>query len=192
MFPSLLPMVYAMTLSARKSQEGRQVSTPFRKLAVSVRAGLFILGYVGIWTLVGITFYLAIAALTLAGLPASFGSFGFWAGLVLIAVGLYQFSRFKQEALMKCRSPMGFMFTRWRNGNVGAGVMGADYGLYCTRCCWVLMAGLLTVGAMSFPLMGIFAIIIFVEKMFPFGETVSKLIGVGFVALGAILLMRIL
>jgi predicted metal-binding membrane protein len=189
MFPSLVPLVYAVTVSARKSVENRQISQVVRRLVISARASIFILGYVAIWTLVGLAFYLAIAGLTLAGLPVGMGMFGFWAGLVLIATGLYQFSRFKQKALLECRSPMSFIFTRWRNGSRGAGVMGADYGLFCTRCCWVLMAGLLTVGAMSLPLMGVFSIIIFVEKIVPFGSTISKLIGAAFIGTGLLLLV---
>jgi len=189
MFPSLVPLVYAVTVSARKSVEDRQVSQAVRRLVISARASIFILGYVAIWTLVGLAFYLAIAGVTLAGLPVGMGMFGFWAGLVLIATGLYQFSRFKQKALLECRSPMSFIFTRWRNGSRGAGVMGADYGLFCTRCCWVLMAGLLTVGAMSLPLMGAFSIIIFVEKIVPFGSIISKLIGAAFIGTGLLLLV---
>ena len=188
MFPSLVPLVFAVTVSARKSVEDRQISQVVRRLVISARASIFILGYVAIWTLVGLAFYLAIAGLTLAGLPVGMGMFGLWAGLVLIATGLYQFSRFKQKALLECRSPMSFIFTRWRIGNSGAGLIGVDYGLFCTRCCWVLMVGLLTVGAMSLPLMGVFSIIIFVEKIAPFGSIISKLIGAAFIGVGLMLL----
>ncbi len=188
MFPSLLPMVYAVAVSARKSMEESTVSPEFQRLAAPVRSALFIIGYVAIWTIVGALFYLAIAGLTIAGSPSGFGSFGLWAALILIMTGLYQFTRFKQRALMKCRSPMSFIFTRWKNGKVGAGVMGADYGFFCTKCCWVLMAGLLTVGAMSLPLMGMFAIIIFAEKVSPFGPIVSRIVGALFVGIGLFLL----
>ena len=70
--------------------------------------------------------------------------------------------------------------------------MGADYGLFCTRCCWALMAGLLTVGAMSLPLMGIFSIIVFTEKIVPFGAMISKLEGAGFLVTSIFLLTIIL
>ena len=189
MFPSLLPMVYAITMSAKKEQEERQVSPAARSFPVTFRASLFILGYVGIWTLVGSAFYLAITGLSVAGVPVNLGSFGFWGGIILIATGLYQFTRFKQGALMKCRSPMSFILTRWKNGNVGAGVMGLDYGFFCTKCCWVLMTGLLVVGAMSLPLMGVFALIIFAEKVFPQGQLISRIIGAAFLAAGVYLLI---
>jgi predicted metal-binding membrane protein len=189
MFPSLIPMVYMVSVSAR-SPEIETVSTA-RRTGVSSRSGLFVLAYVAIWTIVGTAFYLAISGLAFTGLPTSVAVFGLWAGPVMIIVGLYQFTRFKQDALMKCRSPMTFLFTRWRSGKTGAALMGADYGLFCTRCCWALMTGLLTVGAMSLPLMGVFSIIIFTEKVVPFGAIISKLVGGGFLALGIFLLATI-
>ena len=189
MFPSLLPMIYTVAVSARKSIDGSPTSPGVRKLLISLRSALFLAGYVAIWTLVGVVFYIAVASLSLLGIPADLGSFGFWAAMILIFVGLYQFTRFKQRALMKCRSPMSFILTRWRNGDRGACVMGVDYGFFCTKCCWVLMAGLLVVGAMSLPLMGVFSIIIFTEKVVPFGTIVSRIVGTGFVSMGLFLLI---
>jgi len=51
------------------------------------------------------------------------------------------------------------------------------------------MAGLLTVGTMSLPLMGVFSIIIFLEKIAPFGPLISKLVGAGFIGTGIFLLV---
>src|SRR5712692_8081727 len=59
MFPSLVPMVYAITVSAKKEQEDPLVSARARRFPVTFRVSLFIVGYVGIWTLVGSAFYLA-------------------------------------------------------------------------------------------------------------------------------------
>ena len=190
MFPSLIPMVYTLSVSARKPPEAETPTTPY-KTGVSTSSGLFVLAYVAIWIIVGAGFYLAISGLDFTALPTGVVAFGLWAGLVMILVGLYQFTRFKHNALMKCRSPMTFLLTRWRGGKTGAALMGADYGLFCTRCCWALMAGLLTVGAMSLPLMGVFSIIIFTEKIVPFGAVISKLVGAGFLATGIFLLTTI-
>ena len=190
MFPSLIPIFYTVSVSARKSPDLETLSIPY-KTGVSASPGLFVLAYVAIWTIVGAAFYLAISGLALTGLPTGVAIFGLWAGPVMILVGLYQFTRFKQNALMKCRSPMTFLLTRWRGGKTGAALMGVDYGLFCTKCCWALMAGLLTVGAMSLPLMGVFSIIIFTEKIVPFGAIISKLVGAGFLAAGIFLLTTI-
>ncbi len=189
MFPSLIPIVYALTTSARKELEENGSSRGLRRRLVSAKAGLFILGYVAIWTLVGVIFYLGITFLIQAGLPASFGTIRLWAGLILVGTGLYQFTGFKERALSKCRSPIAFILTSWRNGSGGAGLMGADYGWFCTKCCWVLMVGLLTVGAMSLPFMGVFALIIFVEKVAPFGRLFSRIVGGAFLAAGLYLLL---
>ena len=187
MFPSLIPMVYTITVAARKNLEGGGVERP-QQHPVSLPASLFILGYVVVWTIVGVVFYLIITVLAMVGFSAV-GSLGFWAGLIIILTGLYQFSVFKSRALMKCRSPFSFIMMRWKNGNYGAARMGVDYGTFCTKCCWVLMAGLLTVGAMSIPLMGLFSIIIFAEKIGPFGPTISKLVGAAFLGTGILLII---
>lgn len=183
MLPSIIPMVYAIDRSKLASQQQRRLG--LRLLSPA----LFLLGYVGIWTLVGITFYLAIALIAGLGYSIILGSLGVAGGVVLIATGIYQFTRFKQSALMKCRSPMGFIMTGWKDGPLGAALMGGNYGLFCTKCCWVLMAGLLVVGAMSLPLMGVFTIIIFMEKIGPIGPLVSKLVGAAFILVGLFLIV---
>jgi predicted metal-binding membrane protein len=188
MLPSLIPMVYTVTVSAQKKLEVGLGTGRFEQPVVSAPASLFILGYVGVWTLVGASFYLALTVLAQAGFPVG-GRLGFWAGLIIILTGLYQFSGYKHRALMKCRSPMSFIMMRWKNGNSGAAMMGVDYGTFCTKCCWVLMAGLLTVGAMSLPLMGVFSVIIFAEKLGPFGPAISKVVGAAFLATGILLII---
>ena len=189
MFPSLVPIAFAVRVSTRKFTEEINASVSLRRFMVIGRTALFVGGYVAIWTLVGVLFYLAIAGFSLVGLPYGVGVVGPLAGGIMIFTGLYQFSKFKRQALMKCRSPVGFLMTRWKSGSVGAGLMGLDYGLFCTKCCWVLMVGLLTVGTMSLPLMGIFALIIFVEKIGPFGTLVVKIVGLGFLAAGIALIV---
>ena len=187
MFPSLLPMVHTIAISSQKDQEERRPER-LRRAVIFLRSALFVLGYVAVWTLVGTLFYLAISILALTGFSV-IGPLGFWAGVIILLTGIYQFTRFKLSSLMKCRNPLSFIMTRWKNGSYGALAMGVDYGTFCTKCCWVLMAGLLTVGTMSLPLMGLFSLIIFVEKVGPFGNVVSKLVGVGFLATGIVLIL---
>ena len=183
MFPSLAPIAFAVTRSVEKTLESDGVSRSHRLRAI-LKATVFVLGYVATWTFVGVLFYLGFAVLVAVGLPSGFGFSGWLAGAILVGTGLYQFSRFKTNALMKCRSPLGFIATRWRQGSFGAVLMGLDYGGFCGRCCWVLMLGLLTVGAMSLPLMGLFALIIFAEKVGPFASVVPKILGVSFLLAG--------
>ena len=182
MLPSIIPMMYAIDRSKLGSHHPTRLS--LRVLS----SALFLLGYVGIWTIVGIIFYLTIAFVAGLGYSIVLGGLGVAGGVVLIATGIYQFTRFKQSALMKCRSPLGFIMTGWKDGPLGAPLMGGNYGLFCAKCCWVLMAGLLVVGAMSLPLMGVFAIIIFMEKIGPIGPLVSKLVGAAFILVGLFLI----
>jgi predicted metal-binding membrane protein len=189
MFPSLVPMAYTITVHARKSIEQTRDSPTLQRLIVPARAALFVLDYVVMWTLVGVLFYLAFASLVMAGLPSDFAFIGPVAGAILVVTGFYQFTRFKLQSLMKCRHSLGFIMTRWKDGTLGAGAMGLDYGIFCTKCCWVLMAGLLTVGAMSTALMGIFALIVFAEKVGPYGAIVTKIIGIAFLAVGIYLIV---
>ncbi len=88
MFPSLIPMVYTVAVSARKSPETETLSIP-HKTSVSASSSLFILAYVAIWTIVGAAFYLAISGLAFTGLPTSVAIFALWAGPMMILVGLY-------------------------------------------------------------------------------------------------------
>src|SRR4029077_1933102 len=87
MFPSLIPMVYTVAVSARKSPETETLSIP-HNAGVSTSSGLFILAYVAIWTVVGAAFYLAISGLALVGLSTSIAIFSLWAGPIMILVGL--------------------------------------------------------------------------------------------------------
>ena len=62
--------------------------------------------------------------------------------------------------------------------------MGVEHGLYCVGCCWGLMIVLFSLGVMSLVWMGVIAGVIFAEKVFPYGERLTRLLAVAFVALG--------
>jgi hypothetical protein len=49
--------------------------------------------------------------------------------LLLIAAGFYQFLPIKNVCLSKCRLPLGFLLTEWRDGWTGAVTMGLRHGL---------------------------------------------------------------
>ena len=50
MLPSLIPMVYTVTVSARKKLEDDLGRRRFQQNVVSLQASLFVLGYVTVWT----------------------------------------------------------------------------------------------------------------------------------------------
>jgi len=102
---------------------------------------------------------------------------GVLAGIVLIAIGLFQFSGLKNACLSICRTPMGFLMNDWRPGKRGAFVMGLRHGLYCIGCCWALMAALFVFGVMNIYAIAIVATLVAVEKLSARGRIVAQIIG---------------
>jgi len=67
-------------------------------------------------------------------------------GTVLVAAGLYQLTPLKGLCLSKCRTPINFIMTSWRDGAAGALRMGLLHGPYCAGCCWLLFVILFPLG----------------------------------------------
>ena len=106
------------------------------------------------------------------------------AGAVLIAAGIYQWTPIKNACLRRCRTPIGFMMTEWRDGATGALTMGWRHGMFCVGCCWALMA-LLFVGGVMNPLWIIaLALIVLAEKTLPFGGLSGRILGAGLAMAG--------
>src|SRR2546421_9604614 len=106
-------------------------------------------------------------------------------GVVLILSGVYQFSPLKTKCLGYCESPMSFFIRRWRNGVWGAARMGAYHGLYSLGCCWPYFLLMVALGWMNLLWMGLFAAIIFGEKIWSrYGIWVGRIAGTGFVITG--------
>lgn len=85
-------------------------------------------------------------------------------GGLLIATGLYQLSPLKNLCLSKCRSPLGFVLTSWRDGPTGAVRMGLLHGGYCLGCCWLLFAILFPLGIMNIAAMALITVVVVAEK----------------------------
>jgi predicted metal-binding membrane protein len=73
----------------------------------------------------------------------------------------------------------------------GALTSGVEHGFYCVGCCWALMAALFALGVMSLFWMSVLAAVIFIEKVLPRGERVSRLLSVPFLALGLVLALGV-
>ena len=110
-------------------------------------------------------------------------------GAVLLAGGVYQLSPLKSLCLTKCRSPLSFVLTSWRDGYGGAFVMGLKHGAYCLGCCWLLFAILFPLGVMNIAAMVFLTLLIFAEKSLPWGPSIAKVAGVALVAYGAVVLV---
>ena len=88
--------------------------------------------------------------------------------------GLYQLTPLKRVCLDHCRSPFGFVMQHWREGYGGALRMGVVHGLYCLGCCWALFAVLVATGVMSLAWMLLLTLVVFAEKVLPFGRRASQ------------------
>lgn len=107
------------------------------------------------------------------------------AGALLIAVGLYQVTPFKQACLRLCRAPVAFLMRHYQPGAAGALRMGLRHGLYCLGCCWAAMALLFVGGVMNLLWVAGLAIFVLIEKTLPFARAFSVLTGIGVLVVGA-------
>jgi predicted metal-binding membrane protein len=112
-------------------------------------------------------------------------------GALLIIAGVYQFTPLKKTCIGYCESPMSFFLRRWRDGTFGAVKMGLYHGMYCLGCCWAYFLLMVALGWMNLFWMGLFAGIIFGEKIWCRGVLVAKAAGVGFAIAGLLVMSGI-
>jgi predicted metal-binding membrane protein len=157
MFPTASPMV----LTFHCIQSGNR-----ERGEAFVSTWMFVSGYIAVWAAAGLVAYsaalMAERLAALLGLTAE-GAARLGGGL-LIASGLYQLTPLKNICLSKCRSPIGFIMTAWREGRSGALRMGAVHGATCLGCCWMLMAILFPLGLMNAAVMVLVMLVVFAEK----------------------------
>ena len=103
---------------------------------------------------------------------------------LLLAAGAWQLAPAKGRCLAKCRSTLGFLMGEWREGAIGALVMGLRHGAFCVGCCWALMALLFVGGVMNLLWIGLLAGAVLLEKALPFGQEMAKVVGVALCAAG--------
>ena len=84
---------------------------------------------------------------------------------LLAAAGVYQFTPLKNACLARCRSPLSVILNDWREGLAGAFSMGLRQGIYCTGCCWLLMALLFVFGVVNLMWIGALTVFVLVEKL---------------------------
>lgn len=106
-------------------------------------------------------------------------------GVLLIMAGVVQWTPLKHACLEKCRTPIGFLTTEWRDGDYGAFVMGLRHGTYCVGCCWALMALLFVFGVMNLVAIVVLTTIVAAEKLLPYGDHLARIGGVILVVWGA-------
>ncbi|MCP4363150.1 MAG: DUF2182 domain-containing protein [Chloroflexi bacterium] len=182
MSPTAVPMVLMYTKIERHRQPDK---IPYQGTI------LFFCGYLLIWMAFSAVFALFQLGLENANLLTStMSSATLWlAGGLLIAAGLFQFSKLKQACLNECRSPVTYLMTDWRSGLSGALKMGIKHGLHCVGCCWVLMALLFVAGVMNLLWMAVITAVVLIEKIMPQGVQFGKLAGLVLVIWGTAILI---
>ena len=185
MVPTAAPMILLFATVNRKRKERQHPYVP---------TIVFTLGYVLVWT--------GFAAVATAGnwvlhthalLSSMMGesSSNYVGAALLLSAGAFQWTPLKYVCLSRCRSPIGFLMTEWREGTVGALAMGLKHGTFCLACCWILMSLLFVLGVMNLMWIAALAAFVLLEKVVPAGKWVSRASGLlllvwGFLVLGGV------
>jgi len=179
MFPTAAPMILTFHMvQAGKRQRGEAF----------VSTWIFVAAYLLVWGLSGVAAYFgALAAEAVAARavlsPATAARVG---GIVLVAAGLYQLTPLKDLCLSKCRTPIIFIMTSWRDGAAGALRMGLLHGGYCLGCCWLLFVILFPLGIMNIAAMAVITLVIFAEKALPWGRAVARAAAAALIVYGTV------
>lgn len=183
MLPSAAPMIltFAAVQRHRQAQGGAFVPT-----------GVFVSGYLIVWGLFSLLATSAQYGLERAALlsPMMQATAPWLGAALLVGAGLFQFAPLKDACLAKCRTPMGFIMTEWRDGARGALVMGLRHGAFCAGCCWALMALLFVGGVMNLLWVACLALFVLIEKVVPAGGRLGKAGGIVLVVWGLWVALR--
>lgn len=176
MLPAVVPVV---ALYRRAVEAGRAAPLP-----------IFLLGYLLVWSVPGVAAYYVWRELQM---PLADGEA--WAGRVaagaLLAAAVWQLTPIKSVCLRHCRSPLSFFMqhARGMKAPLRAFRLGATHGGFCLGCCWMLMVVLVALGTMNLAWMAVLAVVIFVEKLAPHGEKITRVTAIAFAVLGLYLLV---
>jgi len=187
MFPAIVPMVllYNKLVTNKQSESSEVIIQP--KFGHIFKVILFIGMYLVVWTLTGIGLLLgwSVPMNSLVRFHEN-NILGLIFGGILIISGIYQFTPLKNKCIGYCESPLSFFMRRWKNGIVGAIKMGIYHGLYCLGCCWPYFLIMVALGWMNLAWMGLFAIIIFGEKIWTKGIWIARSVGIILIILGTL------
>jgi predicted metal-binding membrane protein len=179
MTPSVAPMIL---IYARVGRQAAQQGKPF------AASGWFAGGYLLAWSGFALAATFAQWALERAALltPMMGNANEIFAGFVLIAAGLYQWTPLKDACLGQCQSPLTFIQRHggFRGDAAGSLALGLRHGAYCVGCCWALMGLLFVVGVMNVLWIATITILVIAEKVIPVGRVVSRIAGAVIIAGG--------
>lgn len=168
MLPTLVPTL--------RSYEDLIVSADGTRMGwLGVVSGYFIIwvGFAGVITVTQIT-------LMRTGIVDDLGvATSLWfAAVLFLVVGAFQFTRAKEICHGVCHSPAMYFLGHWKTGPLGGLRMGAGLGAYCVGCCWGFMVLGFVGGVMSLLWMGLATLFMVIEKLPQIGHYVTKPMGV--------------
>lgn len=180
-------MMAAMMLPAALPVVGRYARAAAGNAAAAI---VFVTGYLAVWTVVGIPAFMASTHLNpvLHTCPWV----GRVAGAVAVAAGLHQLTPLKATCLRHCHRSTSLAV---RPGNqltspARALLAGGRYGFYCLGSCWMLMVVLIAFGTMQLAWMLALSVVIWLEKVAPFGDQLRHTTAAVLVVLGVALLVH--
>ena len=124
---------------------------------------LFVASYLAVWAVVGVAVY---------ALYRPHGSR--LAGALVIAAGVYELTRFKQNCRRRCRESVR---------------SGFEYGLYCVGSSIGLMLMLVALGIMSVTWMSVVTVLVLVQKLLPPEAAIDVPLALAIVGLGILIVV---
>ena len=160
MIPGASPMITAFATINHRRQA---------RAAPYVPTTAFLLGYLIVWvgfSLMATALQWLLQVLGLLTTMLQSSSY-YWSAALFGAAGLYQLSPLKETCLAYCRSPDVFVLTEWRDGTLGAVLMGMRQGMFCMGCCVALMLLLFAVAVMDLRWVVALTVLVTSEKLLP-------------------------
>jgi len=184
MVAMMLPSAAPMLATYARIALARETSRPYH-------VWMFAGGYFVVWT----AFSLAATGLqyglqSLAIVSNAMRTGPLAGGIILAVAGIYQLTPLKNACLTRCRTPIGFFMTNWRDGARGAFEMGLEHGAFCLGCCSMLMALLFVAGVMNLMWVAAISVLVLLEKVAPYGRAIAYVSGVAMIAVGLVLAIR--
>lgn len=176
MLPAVLPVV------RHYARAGAGNTTP---------AVTFVATYLALWSATGIPAYVAWSRLH-EPMAHPYPWIGRIAGAVAVAAGLYQLTPLKSTCLRHCQSPISFSLPHGSHFDRVARALlaGGRYGMFCLGSCWMLFVLLIALGTMQLPWMLALSVVVWLEKIAPIGDRLTRLTAAMLVALGVLLLLQ--
>lgn len=182
MLPSAAPMVLTfVAVNRQRRGQGSHLPT----------TTVFVGGYVLVWAAFALAAASAQGGLHAASLlsPMVAITNPVLGGVMLLSVGIFQWTPLKYACLKHCRTPLGFILSEWRDGTHGALAMGLRHGALCLGCCWLLMSLLFVLGVMNLLWIAALSAFVLTEKLAPAGQWIGRTAGLLLVLAGTWMLL---